>query len=395
MWKCTEPDCEFNLCQPKRREASWRHFKASQAAHAGHHSRNSIKPTKQGDGVGEDEKCGNVWGDDEFASAYQGDGSGHAEFCFEGTEIVTEVEEHANFNVVYVEPDLKAALNQQEVDDYWEDFFDQESIIDELPLDVETNPGAAVEVATETDLTIFKHQQIMQEVLQNPLKGTRGSKNVAATLDLFALGLSLDVSIAKGDELLHLFNKYSSLPEEGEERSQSMFKTWQGLKTAVGRRVKEACILRCLSVPLPEEFFGHKDLRGKDLKGTKCWHYSLLERLGQALLDVKPEHFCKKPRIETIRGSIDRVYSDFSTGLLFERISILNTDVYGDGVCAVVLGFFYDEANAAANGSRSACPLVMFILNVIHESFKPIFLGMCPLDLPYTHAYLRKVGKAP
>ena len=162
-------------------------------------------------------------------------------------------------------------------------------------------PGPRIDKLIDCDQSIFEHQKKIEEILRDPLKGTRGSKNTAVILDIYSLGLALNVSDAGGKLLLDFLNKHITMEKDDKG---SRFTTWTGLKAAIARNVKKQCPVQCLSIPLDEKFFGKIDLRGKALKATKCWHYPLMHRLGEAMLFVKPEHFCKEARQEIIEGSM-------------------------------------------------------------------------------------------
>ena len=230
---------------------------------------------------------------------------------------------------------------------------------------------------------VYIHQQMIEKLLTNPLDDIRGGKDAAANLELYTLGLNLGVSRREGQLLLDYTNKWVTL-DDG-----LMFRTWRGLQTAICRKIQRQCDVHLVNIPLPGQFFGDKDFLGNNLKPVKCWFYPILERIGHACLAINPKDLCKTFDQQLIQSSMDRIYSTFPTGKLFERFSMHTNKVYGTGVVNIVVGVFFDEANAT--GSRSANPLIAWLLNVIGDSFRPIFLGYCPLSLPYSDAFLRKL----
>ena len=309
-----------------------------------------------------------------------------------GFETGGEDEESEEFESVVIGAEHTIASERDEFQHEREEYFD--ALLSPSPgqnsIGEESDSSLAEVDCVQTILTlesvrqdVYQHQQKIELILRNPLDDTRGGKNVDANLALYTLGLNLGLSKKDGQLLLDYCNKWVKI-DDGE-----MFKRWKGLKTAIRRKLERHCDVHVVNIPLPEQFFGTKDFVGHELKPVKCWYYPILDRIGHACLDIDPKDLCKTFDEELIQSSIERIYSTFPTAQLFERFSMHTNKMYGTGLVTMVVGVFFDEANAT--GSRSANPLVAFLLNVIGDSFRPIFIGYCPLSLPYSNAFLRKL----
>ncbi len=228
---------------------------------------------------------------------------------------------------------------------------------------------------------VLYHQREVEKKLMNPLPDMRGGKDPATITELYDLGMTLSLSHREGDLLLDYLAKHGNGP---------FYKSWEGMQAAFDRQFKNICVLNRLEIELPVEFFGLNDKGGTPLKKTVCEYYDVLLRIGDAFLEIKPDDFSKSFSMpDLVKGSAERIYSTFPKAKLFQRFVVWTKSTHGDEAVPVVVAIYFDEAEATS--SRAACPLIMFILNCTGESFKPIFLGYCPVSLPYSDEYLTKL----
>lgn len=228
---------------------------------------------------------------------------------------------------------------------------------------------------------VLYHQRDVENKLMDPLPDMRGGKDPAAITALYDLGMTLSLSHREGDLLLDYLGKHGS---------GTFYKTWEGIQAAFDRQFKHISVLNRLEIELPVEFFGHNDKGGTPLKKTVCEYYDVLLRIGDAFLEINPNDFSKSFSLpDLVKGSAERIYSTFPKAKLFQRFVVWTKSTHGEEAVPIVIAIYFDEAEATS--SRSACPLIMFILNCTGESFKPIFLGYCPVSLPYSDEFLTKI----
>ena len=146
---------------------------------------------------------------------------------------------------------------------------------------------------------------------------------------------------------------------------------------------------------LPVEFFGEVDLHGKPLKAISMVYLDIRERLAQFLLSIDPDNFTTEPEvvIEDVdtgfgRTEKSRVYTHFCSGKLFEQVTAMVRKQSGRNVVAICLILSIDETTLNTTRSRTGSPLTMFVANARGDSFRPIFLGYGPLEMPYSDEVL-------
>jgi len=236
-------------------------------------------------------------------------------------------------------------------------------------------------LASKASLDVFLHQQGIEQILSNPFPDLKGGKNPEACVALLDLGLSMNVSVRNGDRLLAFLKEYTA---------GVFFTRWGGLKDAFNRQFKDICKLQQLEIPLPCEFFGTKDCEGNSLTPVSCFYYNILHRLGEACLEIDPEDFTTHfTNFDKVKGTEERIFNTFPKAKLFQRFCCWTKKTHGAKAACIVLSIYFDAA--LATSSTSMCPLVMFILNCTGVSFRPIFIGYCPIDLAYSDERLTKI----
>ena len=156
-----------------------------------------------------------------------------------------------------------------------------------------------------------------------------------------------------------------------------------------------ACQVMFAELKLPVEFFGVVDLHGKPLKAISMVYLDIRERLAQFLLSVDPVNFTSEPEIiiedvDTGFGDTERsrVYTHFCSGKLFEQVTAMVRKQGGRKAVAICLILSIDETTLNTTRSRTGSPLTMFVANARGDSFRPIFLGYGPLEMPYSDEVL-------
>ncbi len=245
---------------------------------------------------------------------------------------------------------------------------------------VEIDNGNPVFSREGASSKILLHQREVQKKMLSPLPDMRCGKDPKSTIDLYSLGMTLNLSRRQGKELLEFLKEHGNGP---------FYESWGGLQTAFDKQFKTICVLNRLEIELPSDFFGEQEPGGATLKKTVCEYFDILSRIGDAFLEIKPEDFSRSFSVDVVKDSEERIYSTYPKARLFQRITIWTQSTHGEEAVPVAVAIYYDKAQATS--SRSACPLIMFILNCTGESFKPIFLGYCPIRLPYSDEYLTKV----
>jgi hypothetical protein len=146
---------------------------------------------------------------------------------------------------------------------------------------------------------------------------------------------------------------------------------------------------------LPVEFFGEFDLHGKPLKAISMVYLDIRERLAQFLLSIDPENFTSEPQVimenvDTGFGTTERsrVYTHFCSGKLFEQVTAMVRQQHGRRAVAICLILSIDETTLNTTRSRTGSPLTLFVANARGASFRPIFLGYGPLEMPYSDEVL-------
>ena len=364
IWKCPVKGCYFEDCARDGTD-----FAQAKASHKAGHTRavkkaggvagSFVEQLEYGDGATFDEEC----------RPLPLSMSGGEEYMLPNTpeEAADGIDRATYFDNIRIEG-LSAATSPRAEFDY--------SIV---VGDCCAEPQVTVETA---DQLVYNHQKMVERIIRNPLDDIRGGKDVKANMDIYALGSKLGVTKQEGQLLLNHCRMSACEPGH-------IFQTWDGLRKAVRRKIKRQLGVKVLNIPLPEQYFGCHDISQNDLKPVKCYFYPILDRIGEACLAIDPKDFCKTFDAEQLDISLSRVYTTFPTAKLFQRFSIETERVHGIGVATLCVALFFDEANAT--GSRSANPLIGFILNALRDSFRPIFFGYCPLDLPYSDSYLKKL----
>jgi len=254
------------------------------------------------------------------------------------------------------------------------DFRPEEST--DIEFDYEMPPGV---VSVTPDTGVYDRQQQIEAIFKNPLQKMKDGKEPSTMLDLYNLGIELNLSEAEGDLLLQFMSKYSSA-------QGACYKRWKGLRSGFKSQWSEIVTMRELLIPLDKEWFGEKNMSGGKLKQTTCFYFNILDRLGEACLEIEPEDFIKRFSPEFVTESQERIFTTFPTGKLFQRFCIWVRSTHGGEAVPLLVSLYFDGAQATK--TRSATPLLMFINNVVRKSFRPIFLGYCPEDLPYSDSEL-------
>ena len=156
-----------------------------------------------------------------------------------------------------------------------------------------------------------------------------------------------------------------------------------------------ACQVMFAELKLPVEFFEVVDLHGKPLKAISMVYLDIRERLAQFLLSVDPVNFTSEPEIiiedvDTGLGGTEksRIYTHFCSSKLFEQVTLMVRKQGGRNAVAICLILSIDETTLNTTRSRTGSPLTMFVANARGDSFRPIFLGYGPLEMPYSDEVL-------
>ena len=238
---------------------------------------------------------------------------------------------------------------------------------------------------------VYDHQMQIENILSNPLPDMRRTKDPktkmlvnkdpTATIALLDLGFAMNISDHNGDLLLAYLKEYST---------GVFFTKWSGIKDSFNRQFKNVCKLQQYDIPLPPEFFGAVDNEGEPLKPVSCFFYNILLRLGEACLEINPDDFTSNyTDCDRMKDTNERIFNTFPKAKLFQRFTLWIESTHGEKAACIVVAIYFDAA--LATSSRSFCPLIMFILNCTGKSFRPIFIGYCPIDLAYTDESLTKI----
>ena len=259
--------------------------------------------------------------------------------------------------------------------------LDVDSCVYDFDTDTDASEVDTFQKRQSACVRVLRHQHEVERKLRDPLPDMRGGKDPATITALYDLGMTLNLSHREGDLLLDYLGKHGN---------GTFYKSWEGIQAAFDRQFKDICVLNRLEIELPVEFFGSTEKGGTPLKKTVCEYYDVLLRIGDAFLEINPDDFAKSFSIpDLVKGTAERIYSTFPKAKLFRRFVAWTKSTHGDEAVPVVIAVYFDEAEATS--SRAACPLIMFILNCTGDSFKPIFLGYCPVSLPYSDEYLTKL----
>jgi len=258
----------------------------------------------------------------------------------------------------------------------------------------------------KSDKRIFLIQQKILALLASPTR-MRKDKDVTIVLQVYKTGVDLGLSDSGGDKFLATLKAVhdratseatSELAIESDFESDligtGLHQNWKSLRQAVEGDLFTIWKLHCKQIPLPEGLFPVEDLDGKAINHLDTFHYHIWDQLAAACLQINVDEFFFKPNPVFSKASADsseqhRIYGPYSSGKLFEDISQATTHKFGSGAVSVCVGFFWDEAMAGKR--HTACPLSMTIMNAFGDSYRTIFLGMCPVKLAYTDHYLGKL----
>ena len=293
----------------------------------------------------------------------------------------------------------------------------------DIPVEVKATPAPRdsshvtyAELMAKSDKRMFDHQQKTIRLLEAPAM-MKKDKNLSLVLSVYTMGLSLGVSDRKGDILLRglsmvhkraLAGSSSTFGAEGDESGKAMqeeceedlvddddnavdtsglHQHWKSLRVSIEKGLMRLNPVQVMKIPLPPKLFPAKGLDKQDLRPVLTNHFNILDRIADACLDINANQFFFAPKPEFVKDDpSQRLFSNFSTGKLYEREHLCTTQAHGPHAVSVMLAAFSDKA--AAGKKREADPLLIWVLNAFGESYTPIFLGFCPTRLPYTDAYL-------
>ena len=147
-------------------------------------------------------------------------------------------------------------------------------------------------------------------------------------------------------------------------------------------------------LPLPVDYFGNTNLRGKALRPFVGVHFNILERIAETLLYCDPSHFrTVYEQLENRDG--DRVYSNFESSECFSKLCGYTKEKYGNMVVPICLGIGLDATQINSNKSRSATPVSFVIYNLAGDSerssFRCEFVGYAPTDYPESVRELKQI----
>ena len=293
---------------------------------------------------------------------------------------------------------------------------------------------SAISLMEKSDKRIFIIQQNILALLANPTKMKKG-KDVKIVLQVYKTGVDLGLSDSGGDKFLatlkavhdraapiraapiraapveddgvgtglHVHDIAAPIRaapiraapvEDDGGVGTGLHKNWKSLRQAVEGDLFTIWKLHCKQIPLPKGLFPVVDLDGKPIKHLDTFHYHIWDQLAAAFLQIDVDEFFFKPNPIFSKASKDnpeqhRIYGPYSSGKLFGDICEATTYKFGPGAVSVCVGLFWDEAMAGKR--HTACPLSMTIMNAFGDSYRTIFLGMCPVELAYTDHYLGKL----
>jgi hypothetical protein len=175
--------------------------------------------------------------------------------------------------------------------------------------------------------------------------------------------------------------------DDDELDSSGLHLHWENLRFSIEKGLMRLNPVQVMKIPLPSKLFPAKGLDKLDLRPVLTHHFNILDRVADACLDIDPKEFFFVPKPEFVKGDTSqRLYSNYSTGKLFEREHLCTTQGHGPHAVSLMLAVFSDKA--AAGKKREADPLLAWVLNSFGQSYTPIFLGLCPTRLPYSDAYI-------
>ena len=203
--------------------------------------------------------------------------------------------------------------------------------------------------------------------------------NAKDIIALYRLANILGLGNAEGDilincikEILHNNNLAGkiSLPEHIRSVNEACIKHFHKINFTFYRRY----------YPLPTQIFGH------DVNPREGTSLDLLEVLGDALLRATPGNVLLKPNpvYKKIRGVQTRVYKEFMSCELAERVCNWVNQRFGENSYPLFLGIMYDGVAANTSKTRSHTPLSCVIMNCINNDLKPHLLGYMPVHSSYS-----------
>ena len=313
-------------------------------------------------------------------------------------------------------------MHQQPTEDViarLEAFADGNLCVDVNATPATTNSASTTkgELMTMSDKRMFEHQQKTIILLKAPAQ-MNADKDLPLVLSVYNMGLSLGVSDRKGDILLQglsmvhkraLQGLSSTFGVAGDPSPKAILEDceeahvedeavdepdngglhlhWKSLRVSIEKGLMRLNPVQVMKIPLPPQLFPAKGLDKKDLLPVVTNHFNILDQIAAACLDINPNQFFFAPKPEFVKDDpSQRLFSNFSTGKLYEREHLCTTKRHGPHAVSLMLAIFSDKA--AAGKKREADPLLVWILNAFGESYVPIFLGFCPTRLPYSDAYM-------
>ena len=154
-----------------------------------------------------------------------------------------------------------------------------------------------------------------------------------------------------------------------------MPKTFTAIKEACGKRISKLFQIQRIDLALqPSHIFSQ---HRQKLTPTRGVSMCILEVLAKALLEINPSSFITEPDEQTT------LLRDFTTGSYFSAMCRALRTEFGENAKPLLLSVTLDKTTLNSARTQSACPVLLYIMNAIQGSFKPIFLGYAPVELAY------------
>jgi len=209
-------------------------------------------------------------------------------------------------------------------------------------------------------------------------------KNWEDILDLFSLGVDLNVSQAQGTKMLLTFLRIAK--RNGCANRISIPRTWKSISKRFKTLRNNYEIFfqkKTFEYALPEAYFGKFEKDGfTALNKMRGVSLDVKAVLAENLLDLDPSQlstkFCRS----------DDVLSGFESGETFRKICEDDQlfeahPLYGKPV-SLCISVFTDASTCNRPRTEKEQPVVLSIANVKAESYKMIFLGYAPIHKPYS-----------
>lgn len=215
-------------------------------------------------------------------------------------------------------------------------------------------------------------------------KKGRTKKKWEDILDLFSLGVDLNLSQAQGTKMLLTFLRIAE--RNGCVDLMSIPKTWKSICKRFKnlRKIYETFFQKkTLEFALPEAYFGKFEKDGfTPLNKMRGVTLDIKAVLAENLLDLDPS------QLSTEFSRPNDVLSGFESGEVFRKICLDDQlfeahPIYGKPV-SLCISVFTDASTCNRPRTEKEPPVVLSIANAKPESYKMIFLGYAPIHKPYS-----------